>query len=281
MSKRLAVVCLVLLVLIIGGCGGGDDRPVVISGDYYPLRVGTTWVYDTVIQVETASDLFTTTGTFTRNISSLGPLNVGGKHYNAYAFDQTATVDSLPVLTGAGSRVVAPAVTALFSPAGGLQPVTAYYVANPAADGIPANVTLVALAENGAPPHRVPATQPLLLTPPYRGTAEQFGTQFIPTPLLPPSSTMTNLTVRDKLLDYSDLDGLNGRTHAVTEIYYFQTDVNLGGTVGQLGGRGRNFFLDGLGLASGSGSVSDWSGLLQVQGQWARITVQMTLRSMS
>ena len=46
---------------------------------------------------------------------------------------------------------------------------TAYYVANPAADGIPANVTLVALAENGAPPQRVPATQPLLPEPALSG----------------------------------------------------------------------------------------------------------------
>ena len=281
MSKRLAPVCLVLFVLVIGGCGGGGDAPLLIPGNYYPLTVGTTWVYDTVIEVETASELFATTGTFTRKLSSFAPVNVAGHVHNAYRFDQTSTAAAIPALHGAASKVVAPAVKYLFSTTGGLQPVTAYYVKNPVSAGKPANVSLLALAENGGPVKPVASPQPELMTPPYRGTAEQFSTQFIPTPLLPPSSAMSNLTVHDKLLDYGDLVGVNGPAHAVIDIFFFETNVNLGGNLGQLGGRARSFFFDGLGLASGAFEVSDWSATLQVKGQWARITLRMTLKSMS
>ena len=281
MLKRLAPVCLVLFVLIIGGCGGGGDAPLLIPGNYYPLTVGTTWVYDTVIEVETASELFATTGTFTRKLSSFAPVSVGGHVYDAYRFDQTSTVVTIPTLTGSASTVVAPAVKYLFSNAGGLQPVRAYYVVNPLSAGSPTNVSLVAVAENGGPVRAVASQQPMLMTPPYRGTAAQFGAQFVPTPFLPPSSTMSNLTVHDKLLDYGELIGLTGPAHAVIDIYYFEADVKLAGDVGQLGGRGRTFFSDGIGMSSGEAVDSDWSALLQVKGQWARITLRMALKSMS
>lgn len=282
MSKRLASVCLVLLVLVIGGCsGGGGEAPLLIPGNYYPLTVGTTWVYDTAIEVETASELFATTGTFTRKLSSFAPLSVGGKVYDAYRFDQTCTAAAVPALKGAASKAVAPAVKYLFSKTGGLQPVTAYYVQNPFSAGNPANVSLLALAENGGPVKAVGHRQPKLMTPPYRGAAEQFSTLLIPTPLLPPSADMSTLTVRDKLLDYGNLLSVEGPAHAVIDIYFFETDVNLGGNVGQLVGRGRNCFFDGVGLASGEFEASDWTVTLQVKGQWARITVRMWLKSMS
>lgn len=280
MSTRLALVGLILLVILLGGCGGGDDIPRAILGDYYPLTVGTTWVYDSIIEIETASELFTTTGTYTRTLSAFAPITVAGETHQAYRFDQTSTYSAVPDLTAPGSVIVNPALRYLFNVGGPGQPISTYYVQEPAATNHPARVKLVALSEYGGPLQAAGQPAPYLLTPPYHGNANEFGSWFIPLPLMPPQTTMGEIKVRDKVLDYDDLTSLYGPAHAIVDIYYFETPINLNGQQGQFGGRGRTFFFDRLGVGSAA-EVTDWWGTLQINGQWARITVRLSLRSMT
>jgi hypothetical protein len=282
MSNRLMLIALALFVIALAGCGGESPPPTPIPGNYFPLSTPTTWNYTTNLEVNTQSDTFFTTGTFTRHLVGKVPIHLYGGIIQAYEIDQTATTNALPVLTGSSSLPIVPAINALFSATGGLQPVKAYYVTSPATAQSPARVTFIAQAENGGPPVALPSPQDYLLNPPYDATSINVASWFVPMPLMPPMRDMSNLAVKDSVLEFSKIQGPAGLVNAVTDIYFYSANVTLGGLSGIINGRGHNFYLDTVGLGSGSGTVSDFAGTLTINGQQpALITSEITLVSVS
>lgn len=220
MPNRLALLCLLVLIIIaLGGCGGGgDSTAVLIAGQYFPLTVGTTWLYDTQLEVETPSETFVTTGTFTRRLAGKEPVAVNGETVMTYEFDQSATTNALPNLTGSASLPLVPAINYLFSASGGLQPVKAYYRLVGTTAELQQHLTLVAYAENDRPVTVLPQPRNILYLPPYQGTAQTASSWLVPMPLMPPMRDMTNLTVHDKLLDYGEIDQQQAGEHTRTPV---------------------------------------------------------------
>lgn len=281
MYRVLALACLLLLALTLAGCGGGGSAPVLVAGEYFPLTLGTTWTYDMTVEIETATGVATTSGTFVRDLAASVPITINGNTVQASEVSHTATLTTVPDVSDIATARLAKAINYLCSPTGGMQPLKAYYRQLPASGNLSPRLALLALAENGGAVTALPHTAPFLLNPTYQGAAQTVSGFFVPLPLRPPTADMTGLTVHDKLLDYGDVAGLNGLTHSVISIYYFSSDVTLDGVSGKLAGRGRTYLLDGLGFASGGTENCEWAGTLQVGGEWARITVTCTLASLT
>src|SRR3990172_1195662 len=134
----------VLLTILVGGCGGGS-LPALIAGDYFPLVIGRVWQYNTVLEAETASDDFNTTGTMTRTLIGTEIITVLGQVMNTYVFQHDYTTSALPVLPGQASFTLLPFINYMFSDPGGLQSVRAYYRLVAATPDKPANIELVAM----------------------------------------------------------------------------------------------------------------------------------------
>lgn len=270
---------LILLVVLISGCGGGNSTPLPIAGDFFPLTAGRTWNYNTVITVQTLWAEFKTNGTFTRHVTGIVPLTIHGSTVNTYEVVQTATVDNAPTDSDVGpvDQAVVRAVNYIFEPNVGLQEVHAYYHVSAATADVEPRITLVALAENGGPVTPTPGPQPFFLNPPFGGFAHTESLPFIPLPLMPPTATLSTPSVSDKVLAFT-LGGDIG--NSIFDIYYYAADVNFNGTAGQMSGRGRNFMLPDIGLASQGANLnaSDWTEVLQAGGYWARVTITLDLQ---
>lgn len=277
MSKSLPA-CLVLLGLLatlLSGCGGGESTPVLIAGDFFPLAAGRTWDYSTAITVETPWKDFATTGTFTREVTGIVPVTIHGSTVNAFEVVHTATVADPATGSDVGpaNMPVVQAVNFLFQPNVGFREVRAYYHVSAANPGFEPRVTLVALAEGGGPITPVPGPQPIFLNPPFDGFERLQSLPFIPIPLMPPTDSLATPTVTGKVLAFNP----GGPGNSLFDIYYFSADVDFNGTAGQMSGRGRNFMLPDIGLASDVASTSDWAQTLQVGGYWARVSIAMNL----
>ena len=275
MFKRLAPVALMLLALLLSGCGGGDTTPIILTGDHFPLTVGRTWTYDVEVEAETAWDLFVTTGTFTRTVTGIVPVAVNGNLTNAFEFTQISTLVSVPTGDDLGpiDRPIVRAVNKLFEPDQGLQTVRAYYTEG-AGPADTTAITLVATAENGGPITPIEWPRPRLLNPPQDGYGETASHWFVPMPMMPPTRSLSQYTQRSKILGYEVPPDLL----AALEIYFFSAKINLDGLSGEFGGRGRTPFIRDVGVGDALGLVSDWSATLQIGGDWARITTRLIPR---
>jgi hypothetical protein len=275
MFKRAAPVALMLLALLLSGCGGGDTTPIVLTGDFFPLTVGRTWNYDVEVEAETAWNLFVTTGTFTRTLTGMVPITVDGNLTNTFEFTQISTVVSVPTGNDMGpvDRPVVRAVNKLFEPDQGLQTVRAYYSQTPGPAGTTA-ITLVATAENGGPITLIEKPRPRLLNPPQDGFGETPTHWFLPVPMMPPTRTLSQFFERSKILGYEVPPDIL----AALEIYFFSANINLGGLPGQIGGRGRTALIKDVGVGEALGLISDWSCTLQIGGDWGRISTRLIPR---
>lgn len=278
--------CRLLLLLIfpaiwlLAGCSGsGSDSPVIIPGNYFPLQAGTVWQYTTALEAETETAEFSTTGTMTRTLVGQETISVFGQNLDVYVFQHEYTADAVPPDFGGASTEVMPFIRHLFSDPGGLQPVRAYYRDAPAEGDLPSRVELVALSRVGGPIVPVAHPRPYLLTPAYHGTGWTATSWFVPMPLMPFLPEPDDLLVRDKLLDFGDLTGPGGGTHTVVSIYTFAGELDIDTATAPLGGRGRSFFRDGVGL-SGDMELSDWYGFIDVGSATGRVTSRATLVSM-
>jgi hypothetical protein len=272
MLKRLAPVALMLLIPLITGCGGGDTTPIILEGDHFPLEVGRTWNYDIEVEAETAWRLFATTGTFTRTVTGIVPINLNGTVVQTYEVTQVTTVASVPTGNDLGpvDKTIVQAVNTLFQPDQGLQTVKAYYAQSPG-PGNTTQIVLIATAENGGPITLIQGTQPVLLNPPQDGYGSMADHWFVPLPLMPPTRDLSEYNQRNKILGYEVPPSLK----AALDIYFFSADINIGGLSGQFGGRGRTALIRDVGVGEASGLISDWFGTIQIDGNWARITARV------
>lgn len=274
-SLPACLILLVLLVVLIGGCGGGNGSPQSIAGDFFPLAAGRTWNYNAIITVETPwNTTFRTTGTFTRHVTGIVPVTIHGATVNAYEVVQTATVENVPTGSEVGPEnlAIVQAVNYLFEPTVGFQEVRAYYHVSADNPGMEPRITLIALAENGGPITPTPGPQPFFLNPPFAGLEHTESLPFIPIPLMPPTASVATPRVSDKVLAFT-LGGTAG--NSIFDIFYYAADVDFNGTAGQMSGRGRNFMLPDIGLATNATANSDWTETLQVDGYWARVSITL------
>lgn len=279
MTARCLCILAVLLAILVAGCGGGGS-PVVIPGDYFPLVIGTVWQFSTVLEAETPSDDFNTTGTMTRTLIGTEVITVHGVPVNTYVFQHDYTTVATPNLTGQASISVAPFIDYLFSDPGGLQSVRAYYRLIAATPEIPAHVELVALSHVGGPIVEITAPRPYFLNPPYQGATRQSNLWFTPLPLMPFPTDLTEMESKDKVLNFGSFGGPGGDANAVVSIYYYSANLNVSGNLAAFAGRGRSFFKEGTGLI-GAGELTDWYATINVGGNTSRVTSRMLLESIT
>lgn len=276
---RLLFLLVLPAIWMLGGCSGsGSESPALIPGDFFPLPVGTVWEYTTVLEAETETAEFSTTGTMTRTLLGQETISVFGEDLEVYVFQHDYTAAAVPPDFGGASTEVMPFIRHLFSDPGGLQSVRAYYWDAPAQGSLPSRVELVALSLVDGPIVPVAHPRPYLLTPTYDGTELTATSWFVPLPLMPLVSNLENLLVREKLLDYGDVTGPSGGRRAVVSIYTFASRLDIGTDIAPLGGRGRSFFRDGVGLC-GAVELSDWYGFIDVGSATGRVTSRSTLVS--
>lgn len=278
MAARLLCIMALLAVVLLSGCGGGDSDPVLIAGNYFPLTVGAVWVYNTILEAETPTDEFTTTGTMTRTLVGTQDLQVDGATATTYVFRHDYTTNAVPNFTGGASVDVAPFINHLFAADGGLHSVLAYYRTVAATTDEPAHIELVAVARVGEANVSVPEPRPFLYNPPYHGTMENASTWFVPMPLMPFITEMTGFEHNDKTLNYGVLGGIGGSANTIVNISYYAADLNVDGSTAAIAGRGRNYCKDGVGFWGGE-VQSDWYATINVHGNTSRVTSQAELVS--
>lgn len=274
--------CLValLLTLVLSGCGGGGSSPAVIAGNYFPLTIGTVWQYSTILEAETVVENFDTTGSMTRTLVGTENITIDGSVISTYVFQHDYTTSGTPAFTSPADITVAPFVNYLFSAPGGLHSVRAYYRPIAATPDAPAHVELVALSRVGGPLAPVTPPRPFLFTPPYHGFSQQVNMWFTPLPLMPFPTDMSDTTVREKTLDFGGFTSDVLASNAVVSIYYYNSNLNVGGNVAALDGRGRTFFQDTIGLTGGQ-EFTDWYATINVDGTIARVTSRIKLLSVT
>jgi len=277
MAARSLCILALLAVLILSGCGGGGSSPELVLGDYYPLLVGAVWTYNTVLQAETQTVNFSTTGTMRRELVSLQNLNLGPDVFTCYVFQHDYTANDFPYLDAA-SRPVEPFIQYLFSANGGLHSVRSYYRIVPAAANFPAHLELVALQRVGEPVVRVPAPRPYLFTPAYHGVMQAASLWFTPMPLMPFVTDLSSVEEHDKTLNYGTSGGIGGSTNCIINIHYYGANLNVDDGVAAIAGRGRTFYKDGVGLW-GFDVQSEWYGTINVGGLTSRVTSSLELTS--
>jgi len=277
MAARLLCLMALLAVVLLSGCSGGGVVPVLIAGDYFPLPIGAVWQYNTVLQAETQTDNFATTGTMTRTVVGTEDLWIGPDLVTTFVVQHDYTTNAIPAF-GAASQDVAPFIDHLFSANGGLHSVRAYYRAVAATADVPAHIELVAVARVGEPVVRLVAPRPFLFNPPYQGTAQTASLWFTLMPLMPFASELTRIEQHDKTLDYGSSGGIGGADNLIVNICYYGADFTVNGETAAIAGRGRNFYKNGIGLW-GYDVQSDWYGTINVGGETSRVTSRLELTS--
>jgi hypothetical protein len=277
MAARVLCLMTLLAVVLLGGCSGGNGVPVLIPGDYFPLPVGAVWVYNTVLQAETQTDSFSTTGTMTRTLVGTEDLQIGPDLVTAFVFQHDYTTNGVPAF-GAASQDVAPFINHLFSANGGLHSVRAYYRIGPRSPDLSTQIDLVAVSRVGEPVVRLVEPRPFLFNPPYQGTAQSASLWFTPMPLMPFASELSRVEQHDKTLNYGGSGGIGDTQNLIISIYYYGADLTVGGEVAAIAGRGRNFYKNGIGLW-GYDVQSDWYGTINVGGETSRVTSRLELIS--
>jgi hypothetical protein len=277
MAARVLCPMVLLAVLLLSGCGGGESVPVIIAGDYFPLLVGAVWQCNTVLQAETQTDNFSTTGTMTRTLVGTEDLTIGGTVVPTYVFRHDYTTNAVPVF-GAASQDVMPFINHLFSADGGLHSVLAYYRTVAATADVPAHLELVALQRVGRSRVIVDDPRPILFTPPYHGTNQSASLWFTPMPLMPFVSELSLGEHHEKTLNYGSSGGIGDVQNCIVSIYDYGANFTVGGDTAAIAGRGRTFYKNGVGLW-GYDVQSDWYATINVGGETSRVTSRIEITS--
>lgn len=279
MAVRLLCLMALLAVVLLSGCGGGGGAPVLIAGDYFPLPIGAVWQYNTVLQAETPTDNFATTGTMTRTLLGTRDILVGGALVTTFVFQHDYTTNAVPNFAPAD---VAPFIDHLFAADGGLHSVRAYYRTVAATVNVPAHIELVAVSRVGEARVGVGQLRPFLFNPPYHGTGTRAASLwFTPMPLMPFLSDLSRIEQNNRTLNYGGSWGIGDNANCIISIYYYGADLTVDGKVAAIAGRGRNFYKDGIGLwGSTTPEVqSDWYATVNVGGETSRVTSRLELTS--
>lgn len=268
--SRAAALLLLSLIALLAGCGG-DGAALVLSGDYFPSAVGTSWQYRLETRVEVKDATFTGSGAMTREIVRTEPITVASRTVSAYVARDIYTVADVPD-SGFPLTVAQRALVNLLfsSTAGGLRPNEVYYVTAPAATIGATRHSSAGISLNGGPILDILSSPPHFYNPPQTGEAHSASLPLIPMPLEAPYDRVDDPVVGTKLLDYADVDLALGSGHAA---YYFEQyagDLHYGpGSPSAFSGRGRLLMLEGVGLAEG-----DWTTTYHLDG-WVRVSINL------
>ncbi|MBU0610943.1 MAG: hypothetical protein KKI08_23890 [Armatimonadetes bacterium] len=277
MTARVLCLMALLAVVLLSGCGGGGGVPVLIAGNYFPLPIGAVWVYNTILEAETQTDNFATTGTMTRTLVGTKDMWVGPDLCTCFIFRHDYTTNAVPNF-GAASQDVAPFIDHLFAAAGGLHSVFIYYREVAATADVPAHVEMVGMARVGEADVRVAIPRPYLFIPPYHGTAQDTTLWFTPMPLTPFPTELDTMQVNDKVLNYGASGGIGGTQNCIISIHYHGANFQVDGETAAIAGRGRTVYKDGVGLW-GYDIRSDWYATINVGGETSRVTSEIELTS--
>lgn len=279
MAARSLCILALLAVLVLSGCsgGGGGSAPELLAGNYFPLVVGTVWTFDTVLQAETQTDSFETTGTMTRTVTGIENITVDGVLSPCTVIQNDYTTAGVPAFGGA-SAAVAPFINHCFAADGGLNSVRSFYRVVAATADFPAHIELVAQQRVGDAIVIVPRPRPYLFSPTYHGTMSAARLWFVPMPLMPDQTELSSVEEHEKTLNYDFSDGLGGPANCVVSIYYYGANLTVDGNVAAIAGRGRNFYKDGVGLWAYD-IQSDWYGTINVAGVTSRVTSRLYMTS--
>ena len=280
MTARWPCLLALLTVVFLAGCGGGS-APVVLTGNYFPLAIGTTWNYTTQLDAETPSDHFTTTGTMTRRLIGTQTITIGGDSFSTYVFQHDYTaLDHTPDMPGPSSTAVLPFINYLFAATGGLASVQAYYRLVPGVPTLPTHLELVAMSRVGGPIVPMGDPRPILFNPPFHGTERAASLWFTPMPLMPSQTDMSSIEEHDKVLNYGIVGGVGGQANAVISINYFGANLHVNNALAAISGRGRTFYKQDVGLWAGV-EQSDWYATVNVAGYTSLVTARLELQSVT
>ncbi len=265
--RGLMALSVLLVMLFLAGCGGGNDVAETIPGDFFPLRVGDQWTYRFDTKVEIHNEVYESSGTSVSRLVRTQNISVDGSTANAYVIRTTFNLvppdfgpEILPILRSLLEH--------LFSADGGLAAIEAYYVPKDTnSDGTPDRVTLAATSPVGGATAKVAAPAPFILMPPVNGIAAGATRNLSTDALLPADENIIRRRVASDLRYLTGLGyaGISGDTIIRIDKHMYEVEFN--GHRGVLDGRCRQIYLDTVGLAD-----SDNFSLVSFGQQQARVS---------
>lgn len=263
---RILMGVIVMSLVLFSGCGGGGSTPVVLTGNYSPLNIGSTWTYALNTWIETTYERLEARGRVTRTVVGRRDVMVNGSPVSALLVESTYTGGVIPPLSAVPSNSLVQYLDIMFSAVGGLNSSQSYYLHQDlTGDGVKEQV-LLAWGRGGEAPLVVSEPRPFITNPPIPGIGNQTTALPIAMPLMPPAANMNDLRVHSKLLNYGPETTNIGTFPTVVQIDSFDAAAITAPFQGTLSGRSRLFLQLGVGLVRG-----DWEATVNLNGGWALV----------